>query len=343
MENTFYPSLADFSVLSAVNEGLVREFQEGRQVHAYLFLGPRGIGKKTFSNRLGQILFCTDAKKPCGICGGCTRFLHGVHQDVLTVDDDKMLTVDVIRSLIETVGTATFEGGNRAVYLPHADRMNQAAQNCLLKTLEEPPRGTVFFLMAEDESKLLPTIISRCRVVRMAPLNTQQIQEALKRYRIDDAHHLAVLSRGIIGQAIEMAGNDHYRSLRETVLLYVFQLNKPENVIRSVNALVAKKSKNKNGEKSPKNHSENPFTFNQVLDVTEDILHRLMLSCVIDEELPDDIPERWKNNAKPSHLHQFRRMLEALFKTRQLLENQVNPQAAAEQFLYSILEETEKW
>ena len=343
MENVMYPSLADFSVLSQVNDGLVREFQEGRQVHAYLFLGPRGIGKKTFSNRLGQILFCSDSKKPCGVCGGCTRFLHGVHQDVLTVDDDKLLTVDVIRGLIETVGTGTFEGGNRAVYLPHADRMNQAAQNCLLKTLEEPPRGTVFFLMAEDESRLLPTIISRCRVIRMSPLNTQQVCEALKRHHVEDAQRLAVLSRGIVGQAIEMAGDEHYWSLRKTVLLYVFQLEKAEDVIKSVNALVAKKSKEKKDEKGKKNKSDDSFTFDQVLDVTEDILHRLMLSCVIREELPDDIPERWKMNAIPSHLHQFRRMLEALFNTRRLLESQVNAQAAAEQFFYSILEETETW
>ena len=167
-------ALCDFYGQSALIERLEADFRSGQFVHAYLFVGPRGVGKRSVARLLARIALCTGADKPCGACGPCVRFLTDNHPDVHTLRPEKSLGVDDVRELIGALQLRAFEGGLKVAFIERADRMTPQAQNCLLKTLEEPPDGTLFFLLTDAPSALLPTIVSRCRQVNFHPLTQEQ-------------------------------------------------------------------------------------------------------------------------------------------------------------------------
>ncbi|MBQ8128962.1 MAG: hypothetical protein IJ175_01765, partial [Clostridia bacterium] len=140
---------------------LREEFARGEMGHAYLLTGPAGTGKKSVMRLLAMTGVCREKDKPCGKCGPCLRVLAGTHPDVveLTPEDKKRdIGVGPMRTLLEKAQTRAQEGGVKIFEIPDADRMNAAAQNALLKTLEEPPEGTVFLLSTSQPSKLLPTV-----------------------------------------------------------------------------------------------------------------------------------------------------------------------------------------
>lgn len=183
------PLLRDFAPQGAVYDGLMKTLKEGTFVHAYLISGLSGMGKKTLARRIAQYLMCREEDKPCGHCSGCMQVMDDNHPDVMTVVPEKGKTgisVGVMREVIKAVGEHTYEGGYRVVIIPQAEKMNGAAQNCLLKTLEEPVPGVVFLLIAEAPEQLLPTIISRCRSLKLHPWDDQVLRRVLKDHGIDD-------------------------------------------------------------------------------------------------------------------------------------------------------------
>lgn len=137
--------------------------------HAY-FLS--GTGAEALAARATQILLCSHEEgRPCGQCKGCIMLAAGSHPDMWSVDamqdpEEKTIKIASIRELIEWTGRAAQFGGRKVALLQRAHRMNEAAQNALLRTLEEPPEGVVF-LLAGDESALLPTVRSRTSLIRL--------------------------------------------------------------------------------------------------------------------------------------------------------------------------------
>ena len=169
-------AFADLAGQSALIGQLESDFARGRYVHAYLLTGPGGTGKRSAAQLCAMAALCRGEKKPCGACGPCRRVLSGTHPDVHTVVPEKgkqIIGVGVMREVLDTVSVKSFEDGAKVILIPQAERMNAAAQNCLLKTLEEPPERTVFFLITDQPAALLPTIVSRCRVVRFHPLTEE--------------------------------------------------------------------------------------------------------------------------------------------------------------------------
>ena len=127
-------------------ERLMRSVQAGRIVHALLFTGPAGTGKRTAANWFAQAMLCTGADKPCGGCPACKRYLAGSHPDVRVLRPEKnVIKVDDIRDLIEYLSLRPYEGGWHVVIIEQADKMNASAQNALLKTLENPTGDAMFF------------------------------------------------------------------------------------------------------------------------------------------------------------------------------------------------------
>ena len=188
------PVLSDFEGQGAVYDGLMRTLRDGTFVHAYLITGLEGMGKRTLARLLAQYWLCQapeGEKRPCGVCRACQQVRDGTHADLVIIapgkpinpdvrPDMKSIPVDEIRALIAITGRHTFEGGRRVVLIEQADKMNPPAQNALLKTLEEPVPGTIFLLMTESPSLLLPTIVSRCRELKLHPWDDRTVLSVLE-------------------------------------------------------------------------------------------------------------------------------------------------------------------
>ncbi|MFQ5856626.1 MAG: DNA polymerase III subunit delta' [Anaerolineae bacterium] len=178
----------------------------GRPAHAYLFTGPPAIGKRTLAAAFARMLNCTDNDPPCGACRACRLIAHGRHPDVRTIEaDNEVIKIDQIRDLQHDAALAPVEARWRVFLLPNIERSTREAANSLLKTLEEPPAHVVLLLTALDTSALLPTVVSRCRVIPLRLLAIDQVQAALEdRWNVETerAALLARLSGGRIGWAV---------------------------------------------------------------------------------------------------------------------------------------------
>jgi len=220
-------------IIGSAADHLRDEMQSARVVHAYLFAGPAGTGKRTLADICAQALLCRAAQdKPCGLCPSCKRFLSGNHPDVHRLVPEKSIGVEAVRELIDALSIHSYEGGRRVVLVSGADKMTPQAQNALLKTLETPPGDTVFFLMTQQMTSLLPTIISRCRIVRFSALEEADAVRVLTQKGLsqDRARLLARLSMGAVGQALEMNQSEQYWTVREQVVRALGMLHRMEDV-----------------------------------------------------------------------------------------------------------------
>ena len=144
--------------------------------------GARGCGKKTLARLLAQTLLCEENpnQRPCGQCPACKRFLSGNHPDVRYVaPKGRSIGVDDVRELIDYLARRPYEGGWHIAIIERADKLTPSAQNALLKTLENPPEDTVFFLLTDAPGALLSTVRSRVRLVRVPPLSREACVKAL--------------------------------------------------------------------------------------------------------------------------------------------------------------------
>jgi DNA polymerase III subunit gamma/tau len=152
--------------------------RQGRIGHAYLFSGPRGVGKTTTARLLAMAANCESADpaaRPCGTCDSCRLVQEGSHPDVTELDAASNNSVEDVRELREKVGLAGLRGGTRVWILDEAHMLSRAAANALLKTLEEPPPGLLFVLATTEPEKLPPTILSRCQHFRFRRLSEDEI------------------------------------------------------------------------------------------------------------------------------------------------------------------------
>ena len=187
-----------------------------------LFAGPSGVGKWAVARATAQAVNCLDRVRPgatdlatdaCGKCRSCDRVARGVHVDVLAIepDDRASIKIDVIRDVLSNTSFRPFEGRKRLVLIREADALEPASQNALLKSLEEPPSGTMFILTTALPGALLPTVRSRCMRLRFGRLTTAEIAAALIRdhdYSDTDARQAAPIADGSIGQALALIDND---------------------------------------------------------------------------------------------------------------------------------------
>jgi DNA polymerase-3 subunit delta' len=196
-----------------------------------LFLGPPGVGKHRVGKTIAAVLNClspvtsaTDiVLDACGTCRSCDRIARDVHVDVLTLipDDRASIKIDVVREVLDRTAFRPFEGRRRVVLLREAEALETAAQNALLKSLEEPPAGTIFILTTSVPGALLPTVVSRCMRLRFGRLTDGDVETVLTRdygMPADEAREAAMLADGSVGQARELGSTD-LAVLRETAML----------------------------------------------------------------------------------------------------------------------------
>jgi DNA polymerase-3 subunit delta' len=175
-----------------------------------IFVGPAGIGKRTAALALAQAVNCPTPRDSdaCGVCASCTRIARLVHADVLIIEpgESGSIKVDQIRDAVERTGYRPFEGRKRVVIVDDADAMIVEAQNALLKTLEEPPAGSMFVLVTGRLDMLLPTVRSRCQQLRFGQLHPDEVASVLVNahgYSAPEAHAAAGSAAGSVGRALD--------------------------------------------------------------------------------------------------------------------------------------------
>ena len=199
----------------------MRSVKAGRIAHAFLLSGPHGTGKRTCANYLTQTILCASPQAPCGQCPACKKVMAGLHPDVQVVgEEEKSISVDTIRALRDQLALRPFEANRHITLIPRADRMTAQAQNALLKTLEEPAGGNVFFLLTDQPGAMLPTIVSRCRRLRFSPVSVEACAAILAEKGVEPgrARLAAACAQGAVGRALEIAGDEDYLPLRGKAL-----------------------------------------------------------------------------------------------------------------------------
>lgn len=166
-------------------------FEAGRFGQANLFAGPDGVGKRLFAYELSKALLCDRPPAPLAACDGCpacAQVAAGTHPDLFAVrtpPGKHELPIEDIREFCGKMAMKATRGGRKVGVVETADDFNAASANAFLKTLEEPPPGSLLVLLATDTDRQLPTILSRCQVVRFAPLGPVDLRAVLSEQGVE--------------------------------------------------------------------------------------------------------------------------------------------------------------
>jgi len=190
-------------------EGHIRR---GEVRHAYLLAGPPGLGRRTLALRFAQALNCINPPapgQPCRKCRVCQQIERQQHIDLAVIEAEKVggtLKVEQIRDAQRTLALSPYDAQYRVALLLRFEEANPNAQNALLKTLEEAPARVILLLTAESAESLLPTIVSRCEVLRLRPLSPARLEQELLGRGLppEEARLLARVSGGRMGQALRL-------------------------------------------------------------------------------------------------------------------------------------------
>lgn len=192
--------------------------------HAYIFHGEEGMGKKALASAFAKTLQCIEKGiEPCNKCKSCMQSDSGNQPDIMWIRHEKAsIGVDDIRiQLNGDVQIKPYQSPYKIYIIPSADKMTENAQNALLKTIEEPPQYAIIILLVCSIQNLLPTILSRCVVFDLKPVDRQLIKEYLMlKHHIPDylAEIAAGFSGGNVGKAIRYASSEEFENRKEDIL-----------------------------------------------------------------------------------------------------------------------------
>lgn len=195
---------------------------EDKVSHAYILNGARGSGKKMLAALFAETLLCeAGGAEPCNKCHSCRQVDSGNHPDLISVTPTSLesIGVDVIRTKVNSdILIKPYQGPYKIYIIDHADLMTEEAQNALLKTVEEPPEYAVIFLLTENGEKLLPTITSRCVMLKLRNIKDTLIKKYLmEKLEVPDykADMCTAFAQGNIGRAILLAKSERFNEIRE--------------------------------------------------------------------------------------------------------------------------------
>ncbi|MDF2540977.1 MAG: hypothetical protein K0S47_695 [Herbinix sp.] len=210
------------------HEGVIRHLQNaiqaGKVSHAYIFHGEEGMGKNLLAGIFAKALECEEGGiSPCGKCRSCMQYDSRNQPDIIYVTHEKAsIGVDDIRLQVNAdIQVKPYNSPYKIYIIDDADKLTEAAQNALLKTIEEPPEYAMIFLLADNINTLLPTILSRCVVLNLKPVDRKLIKEHLmQKLQVPDyaAEIAAGFCGGNIGKAIKYASSEDFIRMKEDVL-----------------------------------------------------------------------------------------------------------------------------
>lgn len=232
--------------------------------HSYMFIGVEGIGKKLIATEFSKRLLCNNEKTDCNDCKSCIEFDSKNHPDFFILEPDgNLIKIDQIRNMQKKIQEKPIISKRKIYIIDDADKMTKEAQNCLLKTLEEPPEYISIILIGNNESSFLPTIKSRCMIVHFEPIKNIEIKKYLQTEfgtdSINIQDDMLDIFQGSIGKAIKLkdrweeyqAYNKMIQNLDKIDILDLLNLAEPlykakeeiDEILEYINILLLKKAK----------------------------------------------------------------------------------------------------
>ena len=307
--------------------------ENNRVSHAYILNGERGSGKKMLANLFAMTLLCeTGDNEPCGKCHSCKQAESGNHPDIIRVTHEKpnSISVDDIRTQVNnTVDIKPYQGPYKVYIIPQADMMTPQAQNAILKTIEEPPSYVVFLLLTENAETLLPTINSRCVMLKLRNIKDTLIKKYLmENLEIPDykADMCTAFAQGNMGRAIMLANSDHFNEIREEAVQLLKHISEME-----LNEIVA----------AVKNISVYKLEITDYLDIIMIWYRDVLLykaTKEIDKVVFKDQLQSIKEQARKSSYEGIELILESLEKAKARLKANVNFDLVMELLFLTIKE-----
>ncbi|NMA83595.1 MAG: DNA polymerase III subunit delta' [Epulopiscium sp.] len=218
-----------------IKQHFQRAIEHQKVSHAYIIDGEEGMGKRTMVSTMAKTLQCLEQKsEPCNHCISCKAFDSGNHPDVILVQavKRKSIGVDDIREQIQQdIDIKPYQYKYKIYMIEDADTMTIAAQNALLKTLEEPPLYGIIFLLSSNYQRFLPTILSRCVVLQLKPIAQQQVKQYLMQELMlseEQAELYSNFAQGNIGKAKKIISDTHFIEKRDQVIQWVERLSQED-------------------------------------------------------------------------------------------------------------------
>lgn len=317
------------------NEHIVEHFKkaiENNKIsHAYIINGEKGMGKRTVAKAFAMTLLCEEkGTVPCMKCHSCVQALTDNNPDLITITPDKptTLSIDHIRqTLVNDVELKPYSNSHKVYIVEDAELMNNAAQNAILKTIEEPPEYAVIILLTTNISALLQTVLSRCVKLDMQPLKKEVVKKYLmeKEKVVDYQADIAVsFAGGNLGKAIELSKSQDFAEMLDEVI----QLQRYIKDMQAYEVVAA-----------VKRASEYKFRFTDYIDLMilwfRDVLVYKASQNVNELIFKDEIQTIKKHAAKSSY-NGIEHILEAMNKAKLRLKANVNFDVAIEMMFLTI-------
>ena len=189
-----------------IKEDLNLIIKEDNIFHSYMFIGTEGIGKKKFAKEFAKGILCLDKNKPCEKCKSCLEFDNNNNPDFyyIGLGEENSIKIDTIREMQKKIQELPIVSTRKVYIIDDFEYVTREAQNCLLKTIEEPPEFVTIILITANESKILNTIKSRCLKINFKNIETNKLKDFLeKNYKINSISENEIrLYNGSIGKAI---------------------------------------------------------------------------------------------------------------------------------------------